>query len=121
MATGRLTSETGLADLAVSAGCMDEIGERALEVALTYSEGHPGTEVVIVSMGPPSASGSLRKGLAMGATSVVHVADERLHGADLGLTAEVLAAAVLRISPDLIITGNLFYRRSRGNRPGGAC
>lgn len=38
--------------------------------------------------------------------SAVHIADEQLAGADLGLTAEVLAAAIRRGAPDLVITGN---------------
>jgi electron transfer flavoprotein beta subunit len=36
----------------------------------------------------------------------VHVVDERLAGADLGLTAEVLAAAAQRTGFDLIVAGN---------------
>lgn len=103
----KLDPETGLADRDPNAAGLDEIGERALEVALSYADDNPGAEVVIVSMGPSSASNSLRKGLAMGATSVVHITDERLRGADLRLTAEVLSAAIRRISPDLIVTGNL--------------
>jgi electron transfer flavoprotein beta subunit len=37
----------------------------------------------------------------------VHVVGESLRGADLSLTAEVLAAAVRRSEPDLVICGNL--------------
>ena len=46
------------------------------------------TEIVA----PEGATASVRKGLAMGAASAVHIADPALSGADLGLTAEVLAA-----------------------------
>lgn len=41
----------------------------------------------------------LRRALAIGAGSAVHIADEQLAGADLGLTAEVLAAAIRRGAP----------------------
>ena len=57
-------------------------------------------------MAPESASGSVRKALAMGAASAVHVVDDALLGADLGLTAQTLAAAISRAGFDLVITGN---------------
>ena len=90
----KLSLETGLADRAASDAVIDEIGERALEVALAYADKNPGTEVVVLSVTPESATASVRKALAMGAASAVQVVDEALLGADLGLTAEVLAAAV---------------------------
>lgn len=102
----KLSLETGLADRAASETVLDEIGERALEVALSYADGHPDTEVVVLSMAPESAAATVRKGLAMGAGSAVHVVDEGLLGADLGLTAETLAAAVRRTGFDLVIAGN---------------
>jgi electron transfer flavoprotein beta subunit len=102
-----LDLETGLADRGASEAVLDEIGERALEVALSYADAHAGTEVVAIMMAPESAAATLRKALAMGASSAVHVADEKLHGADLSLTADVLAAAVRRAGADLVVTGNL--------------
>ena len=44
----------------------------------------------------------------------MHVADEGLVGADLGLTAEVLAAAIQRTGFDLVIAGNLSTDGSGG-------
>jgi len=58
-------------------------------------------------MAPASATANVRKALAMGATSALHVVDDRLRGADLVLTADVLAAAVRRVAPDLVIAGNV--------------
>ncbi|RFA10833.1 electron transfer flavoprotein subunit beta [Subtercola boreus] len=113
----KLVPETGLADRAASEAVLDEIGERSLEVALTYKDAHPDTEVIVLSMAPESATATLRKGLAMGATSVVHVADDSLAGADLGLTAEVLAAAITKTGYDLVITGNLSTDGSGGVLP----
>jgi electron transfer flavoprotein beta subunit len=112
-----LSLETGLTDRAATEPVLDEICERALEVALTYADARPGTEVVVLSMSPASAGATLRKALAMGAASAVHVADERLSGADLGLTAEVLAAALQRTGFDLVITGNLSTDGSGGVMP----
>ncbi len=113
----KLNLQTGLADRAASETVLDEIGERALEVALSYADGHPGTEVVVLSMAPESATATVRKGLAMGAASAVHVVDEALVGADLGLTAEVLAAALQRIGYDLVIAGNQSTDGSGGVLP----
>jgi electron transfer flavoprotein beta subunit len=101
-----LNLETGLADRSASEPVLDEIGERSLEVALAYADKAPGTEVIVLSMSPESAAATVRKGLAMGAGSAVHVVDEALRGADLSLTAETLAAALRRIGYDLVITGN---------------
>ncbi len=102
-----LDLETGLAARDASERVLDEIGERALEAALTYSEANDGTEVVVMTMASDAATASLRKGLAMGAHSAVQVTDDALRGADLGVTARVLAAALRRTGFDLVITGNL--------------
>lgn len=113
----KLSLESGLADRAASDPVLDEIGERALEVALAYADGHPDTDVVLMTMGPETAGNSLRKGLALGAASAVHVMDERLAAADLGLTAEVLASAIERTGFDLVIAGNVSTDGSGGVIP----
>lgn len=110
----KLDLETGLADRAAGDVVLDEITERALEVALSHADKNEGTEVVAVAMAPEGSTASVRRALAIGAGSAVHVADERLAGADLGLTAEVLAAAIRRGEPDLVITGNLSTDGSGG-------
>ncbi|MFF2493608.1 electron transfer flavoprotein subunit beta/FixA family protein [Agromyces sp. NPDC058064] len=102
----KLNLQTGLADRAASDTVLDEIGERALEVALSYADANAGTEVVVLSMSPESAAATVRKGLAMGASSAVQLVDEALVGADLGLTAEALAATLQHIGYDLVIAGN---------------
>lgn len=101
-----LNLETGLAERDSSDKVMDEVSERALEVAISYASEHPGTEVVLLGAGPESAAVTLRKGLAAGADSAVHVLDAGLLGADTVLTAQVLAAAVARGHYDLVIAGN---------------
>lgn len=113
----KLSLETGLADRAASDSVVDEIGERSLEVALSYADANEGTEVTVLAMAPEGATASVRKGLAMGAASAVHIADDGLAGADLGLTAEVLAAE-LRVSGfDLVIAGNQSTDGSAGMLP----
>jgi electron transfer flavoprotein beta subunit len=100
----RLDPGTKRVDRAGSEGVLDEIGERAVEAALSYKDGASDTEVVVVSMGPNS-TGILRRALAMGATSAVHILDDRLVGSDLGWTAAALAAAIRRVGFDLVILG----------------
>lgn len=102
----KLDLETGLANRGASDAVVDEIGERALEVALSYADANEGTEVVVLTVAPETAGSTIRKALGMGAHSAVHVVDEALAGADLGLTAEVLAAALTRTGFDLVIAGN---------------
>ena len=84
----KLNLETGLADRAASETVLDEIGERALEVALSHADKNAGTEVVVLSMAPEGSAGDRAQGTRDGRrVSAVHVVDEALAGADLGLTA----------------------------------
>lgn len=101
----RLDSDTKRVDRRAADAVLDEIGERAVEAALAHQDVDKSTEIVLISMGPNSVP-VLRKGLAMGATSAVHIVDDTLVGADLGWTAAVLAAAIRRTGFDLVIAGN---------------
>ena len=103
----KIDLETGLADRGASETVLDEIGERAVELALTLAAAEPGSTVGVLSMTPEDAQSAVRKALAMGADQAVQIADPALVGADLTLTAEVLAAAVQRGGYDLILAGNL--------------
>src|SRR5690348_4796955 len=102
-----LDLETGLADRDPGSVVLDEIDERALEVAVCYAELNSDVEITVVTMAPETAEASLRRALAIGAAKAVHVTDEALRGADLGLTAKVLSATCSHIGFDLIVTGNL--------------
>lgn len=101
-----LDLETGLADRAASERVLDEIGERAIEAAIVLRDAGFGEEVLLVSMGQDSVPTGLRKGLAMGADRALHVLDPALAGADLTLTAEVLAAVIRREGASLVLAGN---------------
>jgi electron transfer flavoprotein beta subunit len=113
----KLDLETGIADRGASDPVLDEINERALEVALSHADSTSDTEVVLVSVAPAGATATIRKGLAMGAHSAVHVVDDALVGADVTLTAETLAAAIRRGGFDLVIAGNLSTDGSGGVIP----
>ncbi len=101
----KLNLETGLAEREGD-NVLDEIGERALEVALAFGDANADTEVSVLTIAPESATTSVRKGLAMGAATATHVVDEGLIGADVGLTAQTLAAAIRAEGFDLVIAGN---------------
>ncbi|MDF1479323.1 electron transfer flavoprotein subunit beta/FixA family protein [Leifsonia sp. H3M29-4] len=100
-----LDPTTGLLDRDASEAVIDEIGERAIEIALQAKDADKSVEVVVLTMGPADAAEALRKGLAMGADSAIHVEDDALAGADLARTAAVLAAAIERAGADLVVAG----------------
>ena len=102
----KITLETGLVDRDAGERVLDEIGERAVEAALSVQAAVPESTVTVVTMAPAGAADSLRRALAMGADDAVHVCDDVLVGADVTLTAEVLAEAIRRHDADLVITGN---------------
>lgn len=85
---------------------IDEINERALEAALTVAESNTGAEVVVMTMSPGDVAESLKKALAMGCDSAVHICDDALAGADSARTAAVLAAAIRAQGADLVVAGN---------------
>ncbi|WP_342318287.1 electron transfer flavoprotein subunit beta/FixA family protein [Corynebacterium mayonis] len=99
-----MSMETGLTDRTGDV-VSDEVGERAVEAALRIAEGIDGAVVELLSVGPESAAASIRKGIAMGASEAYLISDDALIGADVTLTAEVLAAVVEKNDYDLVVTG----------------
>ena len=85
-------------------GALNPTDVNAVEEALRIKES-AGGEVVLVSLGPEKAMDSLRKGLAMGADRAVLVSDAAAAGSDLVGTSRVLAAALAREAPDLVLFG----------------
>ena len=102
----KLDPETGWLDRDAGDPIIDEINERALEVALRYKDDNKGTEVVVLSMGPENAIKSIRKALSMGADSGVHVVDDSLAGWDALHTSLALSKALAQTGYDLVIAGN---------------
>lgn len=85
---------------------IDEINEKAVEVALLVKEANSGSDVTVVTMGPKSSLDVLRKSLAMGADSGIHILDDALAGSDAVQTSAAIAAALAPRGFDLVITGN---------------
>jgi electron transfer flavoprotein beta subunit len=82
---------------------LDDSDSYGVEMALQLADRSGGGEVTLVSMAPRSETGGLRTALAMGAAKAILVSDEALAGSDALGTAKVLAAAIQRISPDLVV------------------
>lgn len=79
--------------------------KNGLEAALQIKDVFPDTNVTAVNMGPRRADDALREALAMGTDAAYLLRDETFENADLSGIARILSAAVLRLNPDLIITG----------------
>jgi len=86
-------------------GALNPFDANAVEEALRVKERTGDGEVVVVTMGPPAAADAIRKALAMGADRAVHVADDLAAGSDLVATSRVLAAALAREEPELVLFG----------------
>ena len=86
-------------------GVLNVYDTNALEEALRLKDTGAAAEVVVVSMGPARAMDSLRKALAMGADRALLVSDEAAAGSDLVATSGVLAKALEREAPDLVLFG----------------
>ena len=65
----------------------------------------PDDEVVVLTMGPPTAAEGLTTCLALGADRGVLITDRALAGSDTLATSRALAMALAREAPDLIICG----------------
>jgi electron transfer flavoprotein beta subunit len=82
---------------------LDDSDSYGVEMALQLVEKAGGGEVTLVSMAPNNEVGGLRTALAMGAAKAILVSDESLAGSDALGTAKVLAAAIKRAEPDLVM------------------
>ena len=101
----RKLGSDGRLDRDASDAIIDEINERAVEIALQLQE-DAGGEVTVVTMGPKSAVDTIRKALAMGADKAIHIVDDGLAGSDALQTSGAIAAALKTIEFDLVIAGN---------------
>lgn len=77
----------------------------ALEQALRIKDKRPGTEVVLLTMGPSRAADIIREGLFRGADDGVLLTDRKFAGSDTLATSYALSQAVKALKADLIIAG----------------
>lgn len=87
---------------------LNELDENAVEAAVQAVEEHDG-EVIVLTMGPEDAEDSAMLALQKGADRAVVISDDRLAGSDVVGTAQVLVAAIRKLSEDepidAVITG----------------
>jgi electron transfer flavoprotein beta subunit len=86
-------------------GALNSFDANAVEEALRLKEATGEGEVVLVSLGPAKAQDALRKALAMGADRAILISDDAAAGSDLIATSYLLAQALERESPDLVLFG----------------
>ena len=101
----RRFADDGTVDRAGTDGILSELDEYAVEEALKLAEADGDSTVTALTVGPDGATDALRKALQMGATDAVHVTDDALHGTDALGTSLVLAKALAKLGPDLVLTG----------------
>jgi electron transfer flavoprotein beta subunit len=82
---------------------LDEADTYGVEMALQLVDKAGEGEVTVVSMGTASELAGVRNALAMGAAKAIIVSDDALRGTDALGTAKVLAAAIKRVNPDLVL------------------
>jgi electron transfer flavoprotein beta subunit len=82
---------------------LDDSDSYGVEMALQLADSAGGGEVTLVSMAPHEETSGLRTALAMGAAKAILVSDDALAGTDALGTAKVLAAAIKRAEPDLVV------------------
>lgn len=82
---------------------LDDSDAYGVEMGLQLAEQAGGGEVTLVSMAPNGETSGLRTALAMGAAKAILVSDDVLKGSDALSTAKVLAKAIRRAEPDLVL------------------
>jgi electron transfer flavoprotein beta subunit len=100
----RFRSEDNTVDRAGVDGLLSELDEYAIEAALAVKESDEG-EVTVLTVGPEQAADAVKKGLQMGADAGVHVLDDTIHGSDAVGTSLILAKALRKLEPDLVVFG----------------
>ena len=78
--------------------------KRAVEEGIRIKE-KIGGEVVVATMGPPSAADVLNNSLRMGADRAILISDPAYAGSDTWVTSRILSLVTKKISPDIVLLG----------------
>jgi electron transfer flavoprotein beta subunit len=100
-----LRADDRTVDRASASNIINEMDEYAVEEALRIKEAQGDVEITVLTMGPDSATESIRKALSLGLDKAVHVRDDALHGSCALATSKVLAAALRTLNADLVLAG----------------
>ncbi len=96
---------------------LSELDEYALEQALRIADAGEDVQVVAMTLGPDQAADAVKRALQMGATAGIRITDDAVHGTDALGTSTILAAAVARAAPDLVVCGMASTDASMGVVP----
>src|SRR5919107_1344515 len=95
----------------------DATGERTFAADGTVDREGADVEVVALTLGPDEAATAVKRALQMGAAAGIHVCDDAVHGTDALGTSTVLAAAIRKAAPDLVLCGMASTDGSMGVLP----
>lgn len=102
----RVNPDTGTLNRDGVASILNPFCEYALDLALDVKAKLPGTEIAVLTMGPPQARMALLRCLEMGADRAILVTDRRFAGADTWATALTIAKIAGKLEGiDLILVG----------------
>lgn len=102
----KMDPETGVMNRNAADSVINPLDEHAIAEALKIKESKPGTEIIALTMGPPSARKALQEACARGADSGVLLSHKAFGGSDTIATSRVLAAAIRKTGTfDLILAG----------------
>lgn len=105
-ATGdREFADDGTVDREAADGLLSELDEYAIEQSLQIAEKGDDVEIIALTLGPDDAADALKKSLQMGCHAGVHINDDDVHGSDALATSKILAAAITKLAPDLVLCG----------------
>ena len=117
-ATGeRAFAADGTVDRESTDGLLSELDEYAVEQALRIAEEGDDVEVVAMTLGPDDAADAIKRSLQMGASAGIHINDDAVHGTDAIGTSTILAAAIRKAAPDLVVCGMASTDGSMGVLP----
>jgi electron transfer flavoprotein beta subunit len=98
--------EDGTVNRAVLPAIFNPEDLNALELALRIKDENPGTEITVLTMGPPRAAEIIREGIYRGADNGILITDKRFAGSDTLATSYAISQAVKKIGNyDLVIAG----------------
>jgi electron transfer flavoprotein beta subunit len=98
--------EDGTVNRAVLPAIFNPEDLNALELALRIKDQNPGTEITILTMGPPRAAEIIREAMFRGADNGILITDKRFAGSDTLATSYAISQAVKKIANyDIVIAG----------------
>ena len=77
----------------------------AIEEAVRIKEKFEGSEVIVISMGPPQAENALREAISLGCDRGILLSDRKFAGSDTWATSYTIAQAIRKIDDYSIIFG----------------